>query len=68
MAALRAPTPLQKRCLVGLRPTKIINRLPLTDAPSTKCVTINTPRGSLLARRSAPALYLARPRSVVVCL
>lgn len=30
---LRAPTPLRKRCLVGLRPTKIINRLPLTDAP-----------------------------------
>ena len=30
---LRAPTPLQKRCLVVLRTTKIIHRLPLTDAP-----------------------------------
>ena len=35
-----APTPLQKRCLVVLCTTKIIYRLALTDAPSTKCVTI----------------------------
>ena len=62
-----APTPLQKRCLVVLRTTKRVCRLPLTDAPSTKCVTINTPRGSLMARPYGAVLYFVRSRSVVVC-
>lgn len=76
MVALRAPTPLKKRCLVVLQTTKIIYRLALTDAPSTKCVTINTPRqfvpvapptsGGRSVPAGSPSLRGRAPRSVAL--